>query len=438
MRIAELGHIVTGKTPPTTKTEYFGQDYPFLTPSDMTGQKRAKTTERYLSEAGAKLLHRNLLPKDSVAVSCIGWQMGKAIQISSPTLSNQQINTIIPDANVVVPDYLYYLMTTMREYLLSLGSSSGVRTPILSKSAFGNLVVSLPDLFTQRRIASILSAYDDLIENNTRRIAILEEMARRIYEEWFVRFRFPGHDNSAGQPNWTAESRPEGVSAMDGANQQVQMMGSELGLIPEGWSIKSLNDFGRVITGKTPTKTNPDNFGNDIPFIKTPDMHGNIFCISTGEGLSAKGALSQRNKTIPPDSLFVSCIGTAGVVSITTKPSQTNQQINAIVLHQKKHREFLYFALVGLRETINLYGANGATMVNLNKSKFENLKVVTGDQQTIESFHAMTNPLFDLIKTLQHKNSNLRTTRDLLLPKLISGEIDVSSVPEPATEQKKL
>ena len=403
MRIAELGQIITGRTPPTDHTEYFGHEYLFLTPSDMTGQKWAKVTERCLSESGAKLLHRNILPRGSVAVSCIGWQMGKAIKISLPTFSNQQINTIIPDSNLVIGDYLYYLMITMRGYLLSLGSATGVRTPILSKSAFGNLTITLPDLSTQQRIASLLSAYDDLIENNTSRIAILEEMARRIYEEWFVHFRFPGHE-------------------------QARMVESDLGFIPDGWVIKRLTDFGQVITGKTPSKTDIENFGDDIPFIKTPDMHGNMFCISTGEGLSIKGASSQRNKTIPSNSLCVSCIGTAGVVSITTKPSQTNQQINAIILHHQIQREFLYFALVGLRDIINLYGANGATMVNLNKSKFESLKVITGTSEIMKSFNEISAPIFDLIKKLHFKNANLRTTRDFLLTKLISGELDVSQI----------
>ena len=261
----------------------------------------------------------------------------------------------------------------------------------------------IPPLPIQRKIAGILSAYDDLIENNTRRIEILEEMARSIFREWFVNFRFPGHE-------------------------QVQMVDSELGLIPEGWKLKTLAEFGQVITGKTPSKKIPENFGSYMPFIKTPDMHNNMFCIKVGEYLSEIGVASQRNKTIPPNSLCVSCIGTAGIVAITSVPSQTNQQINSIILQDELNREFLYFALLGLKETINQYGANGATMVNLNKGKFESLRVTSPSKNLLFNFHKATASNFEMIRTLQLKNLNLRQTRDLLLPRLISGEIDVENL----------
>ena len=322
-----------------------------------------------------------------------------------PALLVQRVSRIRGINSLSTP-YMRYVLCNkaFTDYIRPI--VTGINVPHISPSQIQDYTFKLPPQGIQRRIASILSAYDDLIENNTRRIAILEEIARRIYEEWFVRFRFPGHE-------------------------QVKMMESELGMIPEGWQVQTVADFGKVITGKTPSKSDPENFGDDVPFIKTPDMHGNLFCISTGEGLSAKGAESQKGKTLPENSLCVSCIGTAGVVSITTRPAQTNQQINAVVLNEQHNREFLYFALVGLKETINLYGANGATMVNLNKSKFEGLKIVYGDSPTVDHYHTLAFSFFEEIRVLQLKNANLRATRDLLLPKLMSGELDVSTLPEP-------
>jgi type I restriction enzyme S subunit len=267
-----------------------------------------------------------------------------------------------------------------------------------------DLDIPAPPLSTQHKIAAILSAYDDLIENNTRRIQILEEMAQALYREWFVEFRFPGHE-------------------------KVKMVESELGMVPEGWEVKKLADFGKVITGKTPSKKVPENFGDLIPFIKTPDMHGSMFCLQTGEHLSEIGASSQKNKTLPPNTLCVSCIGTAGIVSITSSKAQTNQQINSIVLHDEQYREFLYFSLLGLKEIINQYGANGATMVKLNKSKFEALKLICSNSQVISEYNDMMCVQFELIKKLSMKNDNLCRTRDLLLPKLISGELDVNDLP---------
>ena len=284
--------------------------------------------------------------------------------------------------------------------------AGGAAQPLVTQSTLKAVPATVPDPATQDRIASILSAYDDLIENNTRRIAILEEMARRIYEEWFVRFRFPGHEG-------------------------MRMLESELGLVPEGWRSLPLAAFGDVITGKTPSKANPGFYGTVVPFLKTPDMHGNLFILATGECLSREGADSQRNKTVPARSLCVSCIGTIGVVSITTEPCQTNQQINSLVPGDAATLEFLYFRLKDSKKTLENLGANGATMGNVNKSKFEALSVLTPTRDLLKAFHAEVAPMFGLIQALDRKNVNLRATRDLLLPKLLSGELDVSALPEP-------
>ena len=271
------------------------------------------------------------------------------------------------------------------------------RIPLIE---FPSFKVRIPPLPTQRKIAAILSAYDDLIENNTRRIALLEQMAQLLYREWFVRFRFPGHES-------------------------VRMVESELGEIPEGWRIRKLEQFGEIVTGKTPSKKVPEYYDNYMPFIKIPDMHGNMFCIQTSDSLSKAGAESQENKTLPPNSLCVSCIGSAGLVTITTVPSQTNQQINSIILRDETDREFLYFALVGLEQTIQQYGATGATMVNLSRGKFIDLQVLYPGSEILDVYHRLTFPQFDEIRVLQLKNEILRRTRDLLLPRLISGEVDV-------------
>lgn len=281
------------------------------------------------------------------------------------------------------------------------GYVTGAAQPKLSQGSLKRVEIDLPPLHTQRRIASVLSAYDDLIENNTRRIAILEEMARRLYEEWFVRFRFPGHE-------------------------EVEFDGD----LPKGWVEASVEDFGQVITGKTPTKKRPDFFGGEVPFLRLPDMHGNLFAIQTFDTLTRDGANSQKGKFIPANSLCVSCIGTVGIVIITSKECQTNQQINSLVLDDIQAREFMLFTLKSLKGTIERYAATGATMANLSRGKFAALKFASPSYGLIVRFHEVSSPLLDQILILQRKNANLRAQRDLLLPKLVSGEIDVSNVEE--------
>jgi len=313
-------------------------------------------------------------------------------------LTNLSIVALVVSSEVD-KKFLYYRLAGPKLWELRTGSAQAQ----ITIDRLQGYELKLPPLPTQRKIAGILSAYDGLIENNTRRIKILEEMAQRIYYEWFVHFRFPGHE-------------------------KVRMVESEMGMIPEGWQVIELKEFGEILTGKTPSKTRPEYYGNDVPFIKTPDMHSNMFCIITGEYLSLLGAESQSTKTLPPNSLCVSCIGTVGVVSITAVPAQTNQQINSIKLKEDFFREFIYFALIDLKELIELHGSTGATMTNLSKGKFETLEVITPYKNLLVSYHDITKSIFDAIKNLQYKNLNLRQTRDLLLPKLISGQLDVSDL----------
>ncbi len=270
-------------------------------------------------------------------------------------------------------------------------AQAGIRGTDLSK-----IRVPYPDLPTQKRIADVLSAYDELIENNNKRIALLEKAAQELYKEWFVRFRFPSHEKA---------------KFVNG--------------LPEGWEVKRIFDYGIVETGKTPSTEVAENYGEDIMFIKTPDMHGNIFVIQTSEYLSERGHKTQPKKLLPVDSIMVSCIGTGGVVSINAEPAHTNQQINSIILNDTTQLEWLYFTCKSLKSTIELFGATGATMTNLSKGKFEKLKVIDPGSELIIKYHNKTENIFKKIKLLLNANKNLIKQRDLLLPRLMSGKLEV-------------
>jgi type I restriction enzyme S subunit len=256
----------------------------------------------------------------------------------------------------------------------------------------------VPPLPIQQRIAGILSAYDELMENSRRRIRLLEAMARAFYREWFVHFRFPGHEN-------------------------LRRVVSPLGSIPQGWGIKPIQQFGAVITGKTPSKANADFYGDDVPFVKTPDMHGNMFILGTNDRLSTAGAKSQANKTLPAGSICVSCIGTIGAVSITTEDCQTNQQINSVVLANEVSREFLFLRLQDAKQRLENLGATGATMGNVNKSKFEAMEIVYPTDDLLGRYHRLVEPMFSEILSLFRQIQNLGRVRDLLLPRLLSGQV---------------
>lgn len=288
--------------------------------------------------------------------------------------------------------FIYYYLKNMKLNLYN----SDAAVPGLNKHHLERCYCIIPDLVTQEKIADILSTYDDLIENNNRRIEILEQMAQEIYKEWFVRFRFPGHEK---------------VKFVNG--------------IPEGWEVKKIKDFGNIITGKTPSTEVYENYGKDIMFIKTPDMHDTVFTTYSSEYLSEKGHLTQANKLIPANSILVSCIGTAGIVSINAEAAHTNQQINSIVLNDENLLYWLFFSCRFLKNTIELYGATGATMTNLSKGKFENLKILMPKQELVYLYNNKVNNIFSHIKTLLYFNQNLIKQRDLLLPRLMSGKLEV-------------
>lgn len=247
----------------------------------------------------------------------------------------------------------------------------------------------------QGQVAKILTTYDDLIENNRRRIQLLEESARLLYQEWFVHLRFPGHEQ---------------VKIIDG--------------VPEGWEIKPISSFGRVITGKTPSTKNAAYYGDDVPFIKTPDMHGNVFVVSTLQSLSESGSKSQQSTLLPSGCIMVSCIGTVGVVSINPLEAHTNQQINSVIPENKHLVEFLFCGLKKIKPMLEAIGAS-STMNNVNKSKFSSMEILAPSEKLITEFHLAVASTFELILSLQKQNLALAKARDLLLPKLMSGELTV-------------
>jgi len=176
----------------------------------------------------------------------------------------------------------------------------------------------------------------------------------------------------------------------------------------------------RVVTGKTPSTKIKKNYGLDIPFITIPDMHGSIFIAKTERMLSSSGAASQENKFIPRNSIIVSCIGTVGLVSITTTNSQTNQQINSIIL-PKEYLLYSYLELTTLKGQIEMLGSGGTTIKNLNKSSFENIKINMLNKCNLVKFYKETQPFLDKISLNTNENIILTKGKKVLINELLSN-----------------
>lgn len=292
------------------------------------------------------------------------------------------------------PDYIYYLVSSplVRDpSIKSMVGSSGrqrVQTDVVQ-----GLQVPVPPLEEQRKIAGILRTLDDKIKLNTEINDNLLQQAQLLYKSWFI-----------------------ACDPFDGVK-------------PNNWSNGTIDDLAKeIVCGKTPSTKVKEYYGSDVPFITIPDMHGNTYVVTTERYLSNYGASSQAKKTLPQNSICVSCIGTAGLVTLVASESQTNQQINSIIPKDEYSPFYIYLLMLTLSEVINKLGQGGSTIVNLNKAQFGKIKVTIPSITDMNAFHELVSPLFALILENQKENISLSSIRETLLPKLMSGELDVSDI----------
>ena len=400
MQLYKLNQLLldmhSGGTPDTSKPEYWNGHFKWLS-SGETRQRFIENTESRITQLGIEKSSTKLAKKNDVVMACAGQgkTRGQVSFLLDDMYINQSVIAMTTDEKILHPLYLFYNLSGRYNELRGSSDASSTRGSITTKS-LKKLAMMIPNIESQKNITDILSAYDNLIQNNNNRIKLLEKMAENLYKEWFVRFRFPGCED---------------VRFENG--------------IPIGWKIKRIKDFGQVITGKTPSTEISSNYGDKYLFIKTPDMHDNMYVIDSSEKLSEHGNDVQKLKKLPRWSIMVSCIGTGGVVSINSKEAHTNQQINSIVLHDKNNIEWLFFVCKSLKTTIEMFGATGSTMTNLSKGKFENLKILEPNLELIDKYHMYTHDIFKEVEKLMYSNENLINQRDMLLPRLMSGKLEV-------------
>ena len=287
----------------------------------------------------------------------------------------------VVDKTVLMPQYLMMWFSRSEfDREASYYAVGGVRGS-LTWEDFCNMRLPIPSITRQREIVSEYETLSNRIRLNNQMIQHLEATAQALYRKTFV-------DN------------------IDKEN------------LPEGWRMGTLGEFGEVITGKTPSTLDESNFGNYMPFVTIPDMHGGFYVIETERGLSQRGVAIQANKTIPKNSVCVSCIGTSGLVVITSKECQTNQQINSIVPQKEYALEYIYLTCCGLEKIIAEYGMGAAVLNNLNKSEFENLRVIVPLDAEMRYFHKQVSPVFKTIYLRQQENKKLTELQSLLLAKM--------------------
>lgn len=378
--IGELGKIITGKTPRTTITENYGGNIPFLTPSDNMDVKYVGITNKTLSEQGVREVKNCLLPKATVCVSCIGSDLGKVLITTQPTVTNQQINSIIVNEDNDV-DFVYYLMSVIGKRL-NIISKTSTAVPIINKSSFSNLKFKHPKLEAQQKIAAILSSLDDKIETNRKINERLEELAHAIFKSWFIDFepfggKMPEDWENCTLGDLTVECKnrvrdKEDVRVLSPISSGVLVLSDEY-FSKQVYS-KELSKY--IIVGQNEFAYNPARI--------------NI------------GSIGKNNFN------FDGCVSPVYVVFKAIEGYE--EFINHFIKTTVFKEEVSLRAIGGVRQTLNY---NDFSLIEFYKPALS----------TVTQFSQIVSSINDTIKSLNLESTRLTDLRDTLLPKLMSGEL---------------
>ncbi len=406
-KLGDCVRFVSGGTPSKRNPEYWNGEIPWVSAKDMK-VSRLYDAKDHLTEVGVSNGTRLVTP-GTVLILVRGMTLAKefpVVMAMRQIAFNQDLKAL-QCSNHINSAFLFYWLQAKSYEILGLADEAAHGTKRLQMDRLQNFSIDLPPLPTQRKIALVLSAYDDLIENNARRIQILEEMAQRIYREWFVHFRFPGYE-------------------------KVEMVESELGPIPEKWEIKSLQEVCTRITDgshRSPKTTN-----DGFPMASVKDMHPWGFHIPQ----CRKIARQDYEELVRND-----CKPLKGDVLVAKDGSYlkhifvVDEDFELVILSSiallrpngriLPHLLSLYLLDPNVKSRMAGY-VSGVAIPRIVLKDFRKFPVIAPPLDIQKHFLDLTSPIIRDCQLLMKKNDNLRQTRDLLLPKLISGEVDVTKL----------
>ncbi|KGQ42748.1 hypothetical protein JP28_10990 [Gallibacterium anatis] len=442
--------ITSGGTPSRSISEYYSNGNICWVKTKELNNFYIYDTEEKITENAIRKSSAKLLPKNTVLLAMYGATVGETAILGKEMACNQACCAMIVNENIVDYRFLFYLLILHKTKIKNL--ATGAAQQNISVKMVKELTFRIPEKELQIKIANILESLDQKIILNTQTNQTLEQIAQAIFKHWFIDFT-PVHAkaNALARGETIEQAELAAMACLSGKTvekitalktqdpttyhqlQQTaaafpsEFVETEMGQVPRGWEVKQVKDMGKIICGKTPSKKKEEFYGNDIPFIKIPDMHNNTFIIKTTDNLSLLGANNQKNKFIEKGSICISCIATVGLVSITSERSQTNQQINSIVPNSEIFTEYLYlyFSQDTMNKKLKDLASGGSATLNLNTTAFSNITLLIPNNNLIEFFHKKVQPLFDKILSNKKESISLSDARDELLPKLLRGEIEL-------------
>ena len=397
--LSDICELVTDGTHDSPKLQ--SQGVPFIKGKHINSGKIDFENCDFITEQDHEKCVRRVKPqKNDVLVANIGASIGDCARVNSDIeFSIKNVALLRPNPEKMDPSYFYHLVKSGPFQGRLLNQRLGAAQPYVSLEALRALKVPVVDgRSVQSKIGSVAEAYDDLIENNLRRIALLEEAARMLYREWFVHFRFPGHEH---------------VKIIDG--------------IPEGWERRTFDDACDAIGGGTPKTGKPEywNEGN-IPWYTPTDVTRNscLALLDSATKITEAGLRGSSAKMLPAGTVLMTSRASVGFFGIIDTPSCTNQGFISIIPYDPRARMYLLHNLMHRVEEIRSH-AGGATYKEISKGKFRALPVVVPEASLLREFEEQTSTHHAQVRALHTMNQKLAQARDLLLPRLMNGEIAV-------------
>lgn len=393
MVLSDLVDVIGGGTPKTTEESYWNGSIPWLSVKDFCGDKKyVYNTEKSITEEGLNNSSTKLLHKDNIIISARG-TVGELAMIPYDMAFNQSCFGLIPKGNND-PHFVYYLLKDKVRSLKSQTQGSVFDT--ITKATFDRIECADYSEEDQRRIVSILSSLDRKIELNNKINADLEEMAQAIFKNWFVDFE-PFKDG--------------------------KFVDSELGMIPEGWKVGRLTDVIKLMPGGTPKTSEPLYWDNGtIPFFSPKDVNG-VYCFATEKHITETGLNKCSSNLYPKDTIFITCRGTVGKVCLVACDMAMNQSNYAIKAIDGYSQYYVFFLVKSVVERL-IKKSNGAVFSAITSKDFDE-EILIPSQKAVEDFTNVIDGFFRRIFTIGTENSRLSTLRDTLLPRLMSGELEV-------------
>ena len=391
--------VTSGGTPSRQQSSYW-QDgtIPWLKTGDIK-KNFIYSVDEFITNEGLDNSSAKLIPVNSIIIAMYGdGNTAGSVAVNKIELAtNQACCNFIIDEEKADYRFIYHYLKGSYQNLVNLKSGGSQQN--LNAKTLKNFPIWIPKLETQQKIAGILSAYDELIENNKKRIALLETMAEELYKEWFVRFRFPNYENTEFEKG-----------------------------IPSNWEETTLKYIANVTMGQSPSSEFYNDAGVGLPFHQGVGTYGERFPINS-TFCSVEGRLAQEN-----DILF-SVRAPVGRLNIATTQSIIGRGLCAIN-SKNGQSDYLFYLLNHTFSKEDIIG-NGAIFNSVSKDELLGFKLLKPNDEIVEAFNNQAKTINEAIRNLYDKNENLTEQKNKLLPKLISGKLsvehlDIQQPPTPA------